>query len=158
MNFQSSRKLRAKAGNIFRGHRRRIARLLPSAEIQHIGSTAISGATTKGDLDVLVRVSRDAFARANKLLSARYARNTESLRSRSFASFKDDKSDPPTGIQLVVRGSAQDHFQKFRDAMNADASLVRRYNELKGLAAGRSMAEYRRRKGKFIQKVLASCH
>ena len=31
--------------------------LLPTAEIEHIGATAIPGALTKGDLDVMVRVA-----------------------------------------------------------------------------------------------------
>lgn len=153
--FTSTQKLRAKATAAFGRHRQRIARLLPHADIHHVGSTAIPGAITKGDLDLVVRVARNDFALADNVLARHYMRNTASHRSRSFSSFKDDEADPPLGIQLTVRGGAQDHFLKFRDALVADPTLIARYNTLKHRCAGLTMAAYRRRKSAFIKRVLA---
>ena len=118
--------MRGKTQAAFRRHRRRLARLLPRADIQHIGGTAIPGAITKGDLDILVCVSRADFARADKLLATGYARNAAAHRSRSFSSFKDDEADPPLGIQLATHGSALYQFTVFRDALVADTALVKR--------------------------------
>ncbi len=42
--------------------------LLPEAELDHIGATAVPGALTKGDLDILVRVSPPAFPAAVEVL------------------------------------------------------------------------------------------
>lgn len=39
-------------------HRARVAELIPGAEIEHVGSTSIPGALTKGDVDLLVRVEQ----------------------------------------------------------------------------------------------------
>jgi GrpB-like predicted nucleotidyltransferase (UPF0157 family) len=144
----------AKAAVAFETHRRRIAGLLPSAEIQHIGSTAIPGALSKGDLDIAVRVAKRSFARADMILAENYSRNRASLRDRSFSSFKDDDADPPLGIQLTVRNGPQDHFVAFRDALLADATLVSRYNQLKQRCAGLTMAAYQREKNVFIEQVL----
>lgn len=154
MKFRVTRTLPAQVQAAFHKQQRRLTRWLPRADIQHIGSTAIPGTITKGDLDIVVRVKRTDFAPAAGLLARHYARNTASHRSRSFASFKDDHSRPSLGIQLVVCGSATDHFVAFRDRLRADAKLVRRYNALKRRAVGLSMTEYRRRKSAFIERIL----
>ncbi|MFE3575677.1 GrpB family protein [Lysinibacillus sp. NPDC059133] len=49
--------------------------LLPEADIQHVGSTAIPDSVTKGDLDIQVRVSAEQFSIAVELLSNLYDRN-----------------------------------------------------------------------------------
>ena len=41
----------------------------PSAEIRHVGATAIPGCLTKGDLDVAVRVERADFAPADRQIA-----------------------------------------------------------------------------------------
>ena len=154
LKFKSAKGMQAKATAAFNTHRRQITSLLPLAEIQHIGSTAIPGALTKGDLDIVVRVAKPDFARAEKILAANYSRNTKSLRDRSFSSFKNDNADPPVGIQLTVCGGKQDHFIAFRDAMLADKTLLSRYNQIKRQCAGSTMAAYQRKKSAFIEQVL----
>lgn len=155
VRFISASKARSLAATAFRRQHRRLARLLPHAQIEHIGSTAVPGMITKGDLDILVRVSRPKFARADQSLAAHYARNAGSHHSQTFASFKDDAAKPPLGIQLAVAGGPEDDFLKFRDALRRSAALVRRYNQLKRRSAGLSMTAYRRRKRAFIRRVLA---
>ena len=53
--------LRVAVAAAIAGHSARIDAALPGVEIEHVGSTAIPGALTKGDLDLLVRVPADAL-------------------------------------------------------------------------------------------------
>ncbi|MGE0482163.1 MAG: GrpB family protein [Phycisphaerae bacterium] len=129
--------------------------LLPHADIQHVGSTSVPGALTKGDLDIAVRVSAGRFERGEAVLARRFARNEGNERTTEFASFKDDDADPPLGVQLVVAGSEADTFVRFRDALRADAALVAEYNALKQSFEGRAMDAYRVAKWAFIDRVLA---
>ena len=140
----------------FEKHRSRITELLPLAEVQHIGSSAVPGTLTKGDLDILVRVTSTEFIHADNALSTLYRRNEDSLRDAAFSSFKDDEAELPLGIQLTVVDSAQDHFTTFRDALLKDAALVESYNQLKRQCEGQDMAEYRKKKNEFIQRVITA--
>jgi GrpB protein len=47
-----------------------LSKVLPAAEVEHIGSSAILGAISKGDLDVLVRVTRNQFPMAIKAIES----------------------------------------------------------------------------------------
>ncbi len=129
-------------------------RLPASADIAHIGSTAIPGCLTKGDLDVCVRADREDVASIDALLAARYARNAGSFRSAEFSAFKDDNRQPPLGVQLVARGSELDVFVRFRDCLLRDPHLVATFNALKRGYAERPMASYRQAKADFIAGVL----
>jgi GrpB-like predicted nucleotidyltransferase (UPF0157 family) len=105
-------------------HAAHLRRLLPAAEIEHIGSTSIPNAIGigKGDLDILVRVGREFLEAADAVLAQHFMRNGESIRDTNFSSFKDDSLQPPLGIQVVVRGSEYDDFLVFRDALRSDPS------------------------------------
>lgn len=131
-------------------------RLPASADIVHIGSTAVPGCLTKGDLDVCVRANREDVAHVDALLAARYGRNTGSFRSAEFSAFTDDSQCPPLGVQLVARGSGLDVFVRFRDCLREDADLVAAFNALKRAHAGQPMQAYRRAKASFIERVLAA--
>jgi len=131
-------------------------RLPASADIAHIGSTAIPGCLTKGDLDVCVRADREDVASIDALLAARYARNAGSFRSAEFSAFTDDNQQPPLGVQLVVRGSELDVFVRFRDCLLRDPALVDAFNALKVACAGQPMEAYRRAKADFIRCILSA--
>lgn len=146
--------LRSRMEEVFALREAQLGQWLPFAEIEHIGSTAIPGTLTKGDLDVLIRVSAENFRLAEEVLSGLFPRNEGTPRTDSFASFKDGSANPPLGIQLVVRGSEWDVFSQFRDSLKADPSLVRDYNELKKAHHGRDMDEYRAAKERFVERVL----
>lgn len=136
---------------------RELAAVLPaSAEILHVGATAVPGCLTKGDLDVVVRVEIADFPPAEAVLAERFARNRGSIRSETFAAFEDAGRAPPLGVQLVVVGSDIDGFHSFVAALRDDPDLVGRYNALKRAFHGRSMDEYREAKGVFIRQVLES--
>lgn len=135
----------------------RLRSLLPaSARVRHIGSTAIPGCLTKGDLDIVIRVEQQDFAQADEILASRFRRNTGSARTASFSAFEDSDVTPCLGIQLTLIDGPHDDFHVFAEALRRDAELVARYNDLKRTFDGRPMDDYRAAKDKFIAEVLAA--
>jgi GrpB-like predicted nucleotidyltransferase (UPF0157 family) len=147
---------RAEAQRLFAAIDKLLTGLLPpSADVRHIGATAIPGCLTKGDLDVLVRVPADRFSDADAVLASRFARNQGSLRSETFSAFEDASSNPHLGIQLVAINGPLDFFHLFVEALQRSPRLVEEYNALKSRHDGADMAVYRRAKDAFVEAVLA---
>jgi GrpB-like predicted nucleotidyltransferase (UPF0157 family) len=139
---------------VFDDLRTTLGKLLPDARIEHIGSTAIPDAITKGDLDVCVLVERGDFREADRVVAEHFARNVGSDRTESLSSFVDDTKAVPVGIQLVVRGSREDFFVQWRDLLRRSPEVMRTYNELKRRWHGRSHEGYRGEKSTFIEREL----
>lgn len=154
VHFVRERVVRDKVQRLFNIERERIQTLLPGADIQHVGSTAIADSVTKGDLDLQVRVSAELFLVAVDRLSATYSKNEGSDWTSDFAAFKDDATDPPLGVQLCIMGSESDFFWKIRDVLLANEGLRHEYDALKNSFQGRAMAEYREAKRHFMEKVM----
>ncbi len=154
VHFVPEEARRAQAAVAFETHRQRLGALLPNAEIHHVGSTAVPGSWTKGDLDIQVRVRPDELARADAVLARHYARNEASDRTRTFSSFKDDGSSPALGIQLTAMGGAEDHFCFLRDYLNAHPEANAHYNALKRRFEGAPMQEYRAAKAIFLAGLI----
>ena len=150
--------LRASVASAFAEHRARIAARLPAAEIEHVGSTSIPGALTKGDLDLLVRVAPSGFRAAVRALRELYAVHQAENWTPTYASFSDPEShDPPVGVQLVVGGSADDDlFGPFRRAMTSEPALLASYNELKRRYDGSDYDTYTDAKAEFIERVMGT--
>lgn len=140
----------------FRRHRRRLLELLPGADVSHVGSTAVPGALTKGDVDLLVHVSAADFKPAVRALRTAYAVHQRENWTATFASFVDlDAADPPVGVQLVVCGSDEDLlFEPFIEALTNDPALLDEYNALKTRLNGTDYEHYTREKGAFVERVL----
>jgi GrpB-like predicted nucleotidyltransferase (UPF0157 family) len=157
VRIRPAAELLASVDAAFHAHRARIATALPAAAIEHVGSTAIPGALTKGDLDLLVRVSAERFAPAVEALRGLYAVHQPENWTPTYASFVDAGArDPPVGVQLAVAGSADDAlFAPFRDALIADPGLLAQYNALKRSLDGADLAHYTTAKGAFVERVLA---
>lgn len=148
---------RRAAEHLFEEVRGELGSLLPaSAEILHVGATAIPGCLTKGDLDVVVRIACSDFGAAEAQLAHRFARNGSSASTEDFAAFEDRARTPHLGIQLTVEGGAFDLFHRFAAALRADPELVQSYNALKRRYDGRLMEQYRAAKDDFITHVLRS--
>ena len=137
-------------------HRTSVLELVPGAEVEHVGATAVPGALTKGDVDVLVRVGEADFSAAADALAMRYAVHQLQNWSPSLASFTaTDAGELPVGIQLVVRDSAADRcFGPFRDALINSQTLLAEYNELKLSLDGLEYESYTDQKGQFVERVL----
>ena len=108
--FRKQETFKQRAEELFLKEQKRILRVIPSADIQHIGSTAIPGSLTKGDLDIQVRVKQKDFEKAQNALSKMYKPNKGNPPTKTYASFKDDSAKIPLGIQLIVIGSKEDNF------------------------------------------------
>lgn len=146
---------RRRAQAAFETWRRQHGRQLPrTAEIEHVGSTAIEGCETKGDLDIAVRVPEDSFEAARDYLDRTHKPNSRSARRKGFAAFEAPGYVLDVGVQLVIAGDEQDRFSAFRDALKGDRALLARYNALKRAYRGREMAQYREAKSAFIRNIL----
>ena len=126
-----------------------------SAEVLHVGATAVPGCLTKGDLDIVVRVDRADFAVSEALLAKRFGRNEGSIRTDEFAAFEDPNRRPNLGVQLTVKGGALDDFHRFAEELRRDPHLVRRYNDLKLRFNGKPMDDYRAAKDAFVTEILS---
>ena len=154
VHFKPTSEVIELANKVYEEQRIKILELLPSADIEHIGSTSIQGSITKGDLDLVVSVPKDEFKQATEVLKSLYDINQPENWSDTFASFKDEKSlDIDFGAQLVVKGSKSDDFTKLRDVLRENPSLVDELNVLKLRYEGKSMDDYRRAKADFFQKL-----
>jgi GrpB-like predicted nucleotidyltransferase (UPF0157 family) len=132
----------------------RIRAVLPNAEIEHVGSTAIPGSLTKGDLDVLVRVDRSSFQGADRVLAEMFSRNQGSDKTDSFSAFADSSLSPELGVQLVVVGTEFDTFVDWVTKLTSDGQLRASYDELKANFHGKDMIRYREAKANFIAQNL----
>lgn len=150
-----SKKQSARALELFDQERQEILSLLPNADVQHVGSTAVPGSLTKGDLDIQVRVSAEDFRDAERVLSKAYERNKGSTRTDCFAAFKDDLTVPPLGVQLTAEGSAVDSFWKFRELLCTRQDLRDAYDALKRRFDGGDMDAYRAEKDRFFEALRA---
>lgn len=130
--------------------------LAPDARIEHVGSSAIPGAYSKGDVDICVCVRPAGFeATLAALLSAGYRIKPDTLRTSQLCMLESGGTDIPHAVQLIAAGSKFEFFFAFRDALRRDPQLVSRYNALKLNAARLGEADYRREKSRFIDEVLA---
>jgi GrpB-like predicted nucleotidyltransferase (UPF0157 family) len=137
----------------FRAHRRGIEMLVPIATVRHIGSTAVTGALTKGDLDLLVSVPARELEAATAALRGRYAVNQPENWSTTFASLREEPAgEVPVGVQVVVAGSDDERlFIEWPERLVADANLLAEYNALKRRQQGADPDDYIAAKGEFIE-------
>ena len=149
----------AAAVHLFGRVKEELQTVLPAtAEVLHVGATAVPGCLTKGDLDIAVRVEHRDFEAVEDMLATRFRRNPGSTRTDEFAAFEDEGCTPHLGIQLTIKGGEFDIFHLFAAALCANPALVNRYNALKLAHDGQSMASYRLAKDAFVADVLLERH
>ena len=133
-----------------------IAALLPDAELHHIGATAIPGAVTKGDVDVLVRVTESRFIPAIGELRKHFSVKQPENWTAEFASFGDDSSHPlPVGIQVVIKNASVDFFLFLRDYLITNRDVLEQYNQIKMTHASQGAEGYWKAKDAFFEAILA---
>ena len=138
-------------------HGARIERVLPGADVVHVGSTAVPGALTKGDLDLMVRVPADRFEKAADALRSVYSIHQPENWTATYASFLDpEAADPPVGVQLVVTESDDEAlFEPFIAALREDPALLADYNALKRRLDGSDYETYTAAKSEFIERAMS---
>lgn len=145
----------AKARQAFRAVAAVLSARLPYAEIVHVGSTAVPGCLTKGDLDVLVRVDCDDFGRASLTLDDLLPRSPRNERTDDYGEYDYSADGASAAVQLVVAGSIlDDRFRRLKAILTSDPQALDRYNALKLRCAGGSMAAYRDAKHQLIEALL----
>ena len=156
LRFRAAAKLWPLVDKAFQEHSRGIRSLVLTAQVEHIGATAVPGSITKGDLDLLVRVPADDFAGAIETLGGRYAIHQPENWTPTYASFVDEEAgDVPVGVQLVVAGSDLDvAFVSIRSLLRSLPDLVLQSNELKRSFEGGDPDEYVAAKQVFIEGLL----
>lgn len=136
--------------------RQQLADLLGTVTVTHIGATSVPGALTKGDVDVLAVVSKEAFVNAEALVAGRFVRNEGSELTESFASFKGTYGATEYGIQLLAEGNEAYQFQELVQRLRDTPELLQRYNEIKANSCSGSMDAYRKAKSEFIERTLGT--
>ncbi|SMF82197.1 GrpB family protein [Pseudobacteriovorax antillogorgiicola] len=128
--------------------------VLPSAKVEHIGSSSILGAISKGDLDIFVGVDPGSFNRSLAAIQELDFRIKEDTLRTSDLCMLEHNTLSDVAIQLVSLGSEFDFFVSFRDALRQHPKLLHEYNSLKLDHSGSDVSTYRRAKSSFIAKVL----
>ena len=155
MKFVDREKYVEKANKTFEKVKEAVLKIIPNAQVEHIGSSSIKGAISKGDLDIYVGVSQEYFDQAIPLIKRLgFNEKKDTLRTTSLCMFEIDDYEIDTAIQLVAKGSEFESFLYFRDALNNSSHLVSKYNQLKKSCIGMSEDDYRYKKSKFIESVL----
>ncbi len=131
--------------------------LVPEGECHHIGATALPGALTKGDVDVLLRVSPARFQPAVESLRPHFAIKQPHNWTAEFASFGDDTGyELPLGVQVVVKDSPSDFLLFLRDYLAAHGEALAEYNRVKSAHAPEGPEAYWRAKDAFLARILAN--
>ena len=127
----------------------------PNLRVEHIGSSSIPGAVSKGDLDIFIGVTQEEFNRTIQLLeSIGFYEKTDTLRTESLRMMVTDSYEEDVAVQLVANGSEHESFLEFRDKLRSNPDLVSRYNQLKLNCKGLPHDNYREVKSTFIATVL----
>jgi len=135
----------------------RINALLSDVELHHIGATALSGALTKGDVDVLLRVSPARFSAAVDVLKQHFNVKQPANWTPEFASFGDDTGyELPVGVQVVVKDSSADFLLFLRDYFIQSPEALDEYNRLKMANSDGDPEGYWKAKDEFFATILAS--
>jgi GrpB-like predicted nucleotidyltransferase (UPF0157 family) len=144
--------IRERVGVAFAARRAELEALLPGARVEHIGSTAVPGSLTKGDLDICVIVAAADFERASGVLAGRFRVHQPENWSPTLASFTAPPAEGiEVGVQLVPAGSDDERrFVGWRDRLRADPALRARYDELKLRHRAEGMDAYRSAKEAII--------
>ena len=131
-----------------------VSTVLPDASIEHIGSSAVPGSLTKGDVDIMVLVDETDFSAAKHALDEAFGYNPEIPPEADFVSYSGEYQGTDFGIQLVCGNDDKFGFIRWREALKADSELLEQYNQAKVSRAHCSMDEYREAKSGLILRYL----
>jgi GrpB-like predicted nucleotidyltransferase (UPF0157 family) len=146
--------IRGRVAAVFARSRGELEALLPGARVEHVGSTAVPGSLTKGDLDICVIVGGEEFERASRVLAGHFAIHQPENWSPTLASFTAPSEDGiDVGVQLVPADSTDErHFVGWRDRLRADPELRARYDEVKRRHQDDGIDAYRAAKEALIHE------
>ncbi|ENX22217.1 hypothetical protein F892_01459 [Acinetobacter vivianii] len=150
MQFFLSTEYQPNCARLFEDYKNKIEQLIPFAVIEHIGSSAIPNAISKGDLDIYIEVSAKDLVLTIEQLN--FKEKLDTLRTQELCMLESSEHD--VALQIVVSGSEFKNFLTFRDQLRHHPDLVQQYNQLKQRCSGFSPQQYRELKSIFIENVL----
>ena len=159
MKFLKPEEYQNKANEIFHTVREQIKDILPRARVEHVGSSAVPGCISKGDLDIFVGVDALEFQEVlKKLMKIGFTEKKDTLRTNSLCMMVTNQFDWDVAIQVVENGTDWENFIHFRDILIANNEINQKYNDLKNACVTNNAKEYRQKKSMFIYEVLGKRH
>ncbi|MNY99864.1 GrpB family protein [Acinetobacter calcoaceticus] len=154
MIFLEPEQYQQKCAQLFNLYQKDISTLLPFAKIEHIGSSAIPNAVSKGDLDIYVEVKPEQFEMAvERLKTLNFIEKQNTLRTHELCMLESLNNDE-VAFQIVVTDSIYTFFLTFRNKLMDSPALVNEYNQLKLECSHLDHDQYRAIKSDFINHVL----
>lgn len=151
VHFYPSSEIFGKAAEIFDSEKEVLQKLVPTADIQHIGSCAVPDAMGKFDIDIQIRIPKEIFRNAVETLIGFYPVKHPNLWTDEFALFKNkESSDVDIDYMVTVFDTYLDSYYKLRDFLIANPDILQKYNELKLQYEGKTYEEYRKAKREFL--------
>ena len=140
---------------MFEFYQQQIKVLLSQPSIEHIGSSAIPGAGSKGDSDILICVKEKEFDQTIQLLKGiKFQEKAHTLRTNDLCMLEAIDAQVDEALQLVTENSYFRNFMDFRDILRGQPRWVDAYNALTELSQDLDKDKYRKRKTQFIKRVL----
>ncbi|RZG81357.1 GrpB family protein [Acinetobacter pittii] len=154
MVFLEPEQYQQRCAQLFNSYQNDISALLPFAKIEHIGSSAIPNAISKGDLDIYVEVKPDQFKFAiERLKTLNFIEKQNTLRTHELCMLESLNNDD-VAFQIVVTDSVFTFFLAFKNKLINSPTLVNEYNQLKLQCSHLDPDQYRTIKSDFINRVL----
>lgn len=154
MIFLEPEQYQQRCTQLFNSYQKEISTLLPFAKIEHIGSSAIPNAISKGDLDIYVEVKSDQFEFAiAQLKTLNFIEKQNTLRTHELCMLESLNNDD-VAFQIVVTDSVFTFFLTFKNKLISFPTLVNEYNQLKLQCSHLDPDQYRTIKSDFINRVL----
>ncbi|AQV16378.1 GrpB family protein [Acinetobacter pittii] len=154
MVFLEPEQYQQRCAQLFNSYQKDISTLLPFAKIEHIGSSAIPNAISKGDLDIYIEVKPDQFKFAiERLKTLNFIEKQNTLRTHELCMLESLNNDD-VAFQIVVTDSIFTFFLTFKNKLISSPKLVNEYNELKLQCSHLNPDQYRTIKSDFINRVL----
>ncbi|AZC00667.1 GrpB family protein [Acinetobacter pittii] len=154
MIFLEPEQYQQRCTQLFNSYQKEISTLLPFAKIEHIGSSAIPNAISKGDLDIYVEVKSDQFEFAiAQLKTLNFIEKQNTLRTHELCMLESLNNDD-VAFQIVVTDSIFTFFLTFKNKLISSPTLVNEYNQLKLQCSHLDADQYRTIKSDFINRVL----
>ncbi|MCE6235141.1 GrpB family protein [Acinetobacter pittii] len=154
MVFLEPEQYQQRCAQLFNSYQKDISTLLPFAKIEHIGSSAIPNAISKGDLDIYIEVMPEQFEFAiEQLKTLNFIEKLNTLRTHELCMLESLNNDD-VAFQIVVTDSVFTFFLAFKNKLINSPTLVNEYNELKLQCSHLDPDQYRTIKSDFINRVL----
>ncbi|MEM9994621.1 GrpB family protein [Acinetobacter pittii] len=154
MVFLEPEQYQQRCAQLFNSYQKDISTLLPFAKIEHIGSSAIPNAISKGDLDIYIEVMSEQFEFAiEQLKTLNFIEKQNTLRTHELCMLESLNNDD-VAFQIVATDSVFTFFLAFKNKLINSPTLVNEYNELKLQCSHLDPDQYRTIKSDFINRVL----